>query len=232
MINYMLTYMELTNVKNVYSIIANKFDITRKDRIWKSVDIFLKSNIDKSKLKLLDYGCGNGKYIPYFMNYYDYHALDNCSEFINMINTRYPTIKTSLCDGCNNNYPNNYFDIIISIAVIHHMSTEEKRLTMLNEISRILKLNGKCLITAWTSDIDYGVECNDIKTIKLFRKVNKINDKNDYLIPWMNGCDIHHRFYHLFKVNEFEKLINKIDNLIIEKIYYEMNNYCVIVRKI
>lgn len=227
--------MELTHVKNIYSIIANKFDITRKDRIWKNVEIFLKSNIDINKpSKLLDYGCGNGKYIPYFMNHYDYHASDNCSEFIEMINTRYPTIKTNLCDVCQNNYPNDYFDVIISIAVIHHLSSEEKRISMLKEISRILKSNGKCLITAWTSDIEYGIEVDDkqIKCSKLFKKAKKINDNNDYLIPWNNGKNTYYRFYHLFKVNKFNKLVGKIDNLIIEKVYYEMNNYCVIVKKL
>lgn len=220
--------MEINNVKNIYSIIANKFDITRKNKIWKNVDIFLKSNINKNKpLKLLDYGCGNGKYIPYFMNYFDYHALDNCSEFINMINKRYPNIKTSLCDVCQNNYKDNYFDIIISIAVIHHLSTEDKRITMLKEISRILKSNGKCLITAWTSDVDYG-----IKSLQPFKKSIKLNDNNDYLIPWNNNNDIFYRYYHLFNVNEFNELIDKIDNLSLEKVYYEMNNYCAIIKKL
>ena len=43
-------------------------------------------------------------------------------------------------------FESNTFNYIMSIAVIHHLSTEERRLKALNELTRVLKKNGKALI--------------------------------------------------------------------------------------
>lgn len=40
-------------------------------------------------------------------------------------------------------------DAVISIAVIHHFSTEDRRLRALEEIVRVLRPNGLALITVW-----------------------------------------------------------------------------------
>ena len=59
------------------------------------------------------------------------------------------------------------------------------------------------------------------------------------MIPWLNldTKENLNRFYHLFNFYEFEKLIeiineNSVDKVIIENSYYEMNNYCIIIKKL
>ena len=49
---------------------------------------------------------------------------------------------------------------------------------MIDEIIRILKPNGKCLITAWATE---QININGLK------KATKINDDNDYFIPWQDN---------------------------------------------
>ncbi|KAK1347446.1 Alkylated DNA repair protein alkB 8 [Hamiltosporidium tvaerminnensis] len=47
-------------------------------------------------------------------------------------------------------FKNNTYNIIISIAVLHHISTLERRIIFLKEIYRILKYKGICLIGVWS----------------------------------------------------------------------------------
>ena len=43
-------------------------------------------------------------------------------------------------------------DYVISIAVLHHMASIERRLSALGEIGRILKRGGKAMVTSWATD--------------------------------------------------------------------------------
>ena len=47
-------------------------------------------------------------------------------------------------------FTNELFNYVMCIAVIHHLSTEERRLKALEEISRVLKLGGEALIYVWS----------------------------------------------------------------------------------
>ena len=244
--------LEYINVKHVYDQIAHSFDYTRDKRIWSNVEKFLNENVIQwmnVPMKILDYGCGNGKYIPLInLDLHEYHAFDNCKEFINMINTRYPKVKTMSGDVClNNNYKNEYFDIIISIAVIHHLTTFERRVEMIYQMMKMLKSGAKCLITAWTMEERFGEgegEAEDeakldydISKNKIFKKSCKINDSSsssDYLIPFLHENVNYNRFYHLFKYNDFLDLVKEVEKKLNKKIkihdyYYESNNYCLII---
>lgn len=43
----------------------------------------------------------------------------------------------------------NYFDAVVSIGVIHHLSTEKRRIRALQELERILRPGGKIMIYVW-----------------------------------------------------------------------------------
>jgi SAM-dependent methyltransferase len=220
--------MEKQFVQGTYKKIASHFSLTRENRIWDGVSNFLQSfGSQKTKLKLLDYGCGNGKYIPYFQRYFDYHACDNCTEFVQMIQERYPNIPVMNYDVCKNAYPDNTFDIILCIAVLHHLESPERRNRCISEINRILNIGGECLLTVWTSDLGDDQPCRDLRDCRIFRKAIQISDHQDFLIPYRE----HLRYYHLFSKEELISLFVN-HTLEIKKIYYEMNNYGIILKKI
>ena len=231
--------LELLNVKKVYDIIAESFDITRENRIWSNVEQFISKNISNS-YRILDYGCGNGKYISLFdLDIHEYHAFDNCERFIKLINKKYPKVKTKVGDICQNNYQSEYFDFIICIAVIHHLSTFDRRVQMIVEIINMLKINGTALITAWTTDIGFNIPFDKFKhqSNKIFKKSVKINDDNDYMIPFSHNNINYNRYYHLFNYNDFIDIIDVAKKIItnhqitIVDYYYESNNYCIIIKK-
>jgi len=212
---------EETLVKKVYNCIADDFNRTRYS-YWDYVYNFL--NSIKTGSSLLDLGCGNGKYLG-VRNDLELCALDNCENLIKIVNVKYPFVKTFISDVTTTPFEDNKFDNIISIAVIHHLSSEERRLEMIKELIRILKPNGQALITAWAT------EQTGTKTLQ---KSTKISDNNDYLIPWEDKKNkkISQRFYHLFVEGEFEKLLSNFSNIKIIDAKYDKDNWNVIIQKI
>ena len=201
-------------VKKVYSSIAEDFSRTRYS-YWKVVHDFILKIEPNSKL--LDMGCGNGKYLS-VRNDLTTVAIDSCEEFIEIVKKKYPTTLSFVSSVEDVKLPDNSFDYIISIAVIHHLSTETQRIKMIREILRLLKVGGKCLLTAWATE----QSCTNT-----LGKSKKISDSNDYLIPWTNNKNktVSYRFYHLFVKNEFAKLVEEFDNVKIIMDEYKEDNW-------
>lgn len=212
--------MEQKFVHDIYDLIADDFNRTRFSH-WSFIKEFILSI--EPKTTFLDLGCGNGKYFA-LRNDLDFYALDNCKKLIDIVNNKYPLVKTTIANVINIPYENNFADTVISIAVIHHLETEEKRILMIKEIIRTLKINGKCLLTAWA------------KTQKIISKSTKLNDNNDFLIPWnvktKIKTDVYQRFYHLFEENELEKLLSNFSNIKIINSIFDKDNFNVIFTKI
>lgn len=131
-------------VKEQYSIIASDFSKTRYKK-WNCVNNFL-SNVIKSD-SILELGCGNGK------NIYDIKeqsiGVDICPEFCKICRDKgIIVIESNVLDI---DFPEESFDYILCIAVIHHLKEENDKLKLLNIIKKILKPYGKALITGWTT---------------------------------------------------------------------------------
>lgn len=212
---------ELINVKAVYNAIADDFNRTRY-AYWENVHKFILSL--EPNTTFLDLGCGNGKYLSIRQDL-DLYAIDNCENLIKIVNNKYPTVNTCISDVTCIAYENNFFDTVISIAVIHHLSTKTRRLEMINEIIRVLKVGGKALITGWATVHTHR---------NTLHKATKISDLNDYLIPWEDKKNktISQRYYHLFELGELEKLINNFSNVKILLSSFEKDNWNVIFEKI
>ncbi len=222
-----MDYIEQNFVSDVYSNIAQHFSSTRYSH-WVGVKDYLirfqQDNIGlEDKINFLDYGCGNGKYLS-FGEKFNSFALDNCEELLKIVSKTYPKVNIINADVSANleqiNLKTNFFDSIISIAVIHHLSTESRRIKMLSNIIRMLKIGGTCLITAWAT------------TIKDKSKYIKLDLDGDYLIPWNNE---YKRYYHLFGSDELDSLIEKTglsSNIQIISKKFECDNWFLEIKKI
>ncbi len=217
----MATEFEDTYVKKVYESIAADFDRTRYS-YWDYVYNFIISI--RPNTTVLDLGCGNGKYLSVRQDL-NLYALDNCENLIKVVQNKYPSVKTFISDVLTTPFDSETFDSIFSIAVIHHLSTERRRLEMIGEIIRILKPNGRALITAWATEQTHT---------KTLIKSTKISESNDWFIPWEDKKKktISQRFYHLFEKDEYEKLLSNFSNIKIIDSKYDKDNWNVIIQKI
>lgn len=211
-----MNQLEYNNVYKVYLKISEHFSSTRI-MVWPKVKEFLEQC--KKNSLILDIGCGNSKNMNYRTDC-TYIGVDICENFINQ------NKKTSNCNyiiaDCNSiPLQSNTIDYILSIAVIHHLSTYERRLKAIEEIYRLLKINGKALIYVWAYEQPkFKLE----KTQDVFVKWNLQKKYNDE-----KKEDILYRYYHLFKKNELLELLYNFDNIkLIENGIQHYNYYCII----
>lgn len=118
-----------------------------------------------------------------------------------------------------------FFDFAISIAVVHHMSTPERRVEAVAEILRTVRRGegsepgGKFLVYAW------ALEQKDSR-----RGWDK-GDPQDIMVPWVRKSKsdqgqekTFHRYYHLYEEGELERDIEQAGGVVLES-GYEKDNW-------
>uniref|UniRef100_A0A915ID56 Methyltransferase type 11 domain-containing protein n=1 Tax=Romanomermis culicivorax TaxID=13658 RepID=A0A915ID56_ROMCU len=229
-------------VHEVYDQIAPHFDKTRI-RQWKGVKEFLDSVSTNSLL--LDVGCGNGKYLN--GGKLIKIGCDRSFELCKIARDKNFNVFQADCRFLP--FSDHKFDAVISIAVIHHLVTEDRRRMAISEILRVLKPGCVALIYVWAfeqclngrrtiylKNPDKIEQQNDVNPIKTDSSVtenfiiheNGTEFKNrDNLVPWRvkqnkPGLDgTYLRFYHVFAENELENLCRTFENCQIVKSFYE-----------
>ena len=203
-------------VKHVYNTIANEFSNTRY-RPWTCVEEFL-DNIPKKSL-IGDIGCGNGKNMLYRSDCHNY-GCDFSQELVKICLKKDLNVITG--DVLNIPFKDNLFDYTICIAVIHHLSTEEKREKSIQELIRITKPGGKIMILVW------AFEQESDSRRQFLTQENFVDWKDKYKNL------LGKRYYYVFKENELEGLINlnNFNNCKIIKKFYERGNHGIILEKV
>ncbi|KAF9274388.1 tRNA methyltransferase, has a role in tRNA modification [Mortierella alpina] len=141
-------------VHNVYQVIAPHFSATRY-KPWPVVEEFLKTM--PSGCVGADVGCGNGKYIGVNPKLFMVGSDSICAERGH---------EAMVCDGLALPYRPQFFDFAISIAVIHHFISRERRIAAIEEILRVVRIGGRVLIFVWaleqTGKRDFDKEVQDV----------------------------------------------------------------------
>lgn len=135
--------IEKKYVHRVYDAIAPHFSATRVAK-WPKVAEFLNSLNPNSVV--LDAGCGNGKYLGFNPNCF-FIGCDISPSLVDICASRLHEVLVA--DAVNLCYRSNFGDAAISIAVLHHLSTESRRIKAIEELVRIVKKGGLVLITVW-----------------------------------------------------------------------------------
>lgn len=91
-------------------------------------------------------GCGNGRYLHINKKIYKLGS-DLCEGLVNIANQR--GYNTMVSDNLKLPYRDGVFDAAISIAVIHHFATVDRRIQALRELARIIRPGGKIMICVW-----------------------------------------------------------------------------------
>lgn len=240
--------IEHSYVHEVYEEISNHFNETRHKQ-WPNVTKFL-DNLELGSL-LLDVGCGNGKYLHVDKRIFK----TGCDRSHGLVDIcHHKGYEVLISDCLNLPYKDDSFDAAISIAVIHHLSTNERRRQAIFELARILRPRGKCLIYVWAKEqeknstqsayLKYGAgkrdhreETQDEKMTEygVLLPVHENRTKfvcSDMLVPWKRkGGGNFLRYYHVFEEGELANLCTEVPNISLEEVYYDQGNWCVIFRK-
>lgn len=208
--------MENEYVLKPYMQIAEHFDKTR-EYMWKGIKDFIKSKNNTDLL--LDAGCGNGKNMLAKNKGINCVGFDFCESNNKICNKKGLDVSTINIKTIP--YRDSVFDHTFTVAVIHHIEQEIDRVKAINELVRVTKPGGTIFIQVWSADIPKN------------KKFIKINDNNDYFITWFVKKDhLIKRYYHLFTREEFNRLLQQIENVKILQIEEEMGNWWGIIKRV
>ena len=203
--------IEERHVKDVYNKIAKEFSDSRY-RPWTCVENFL-DNVEVGS-KIGDIGCGNGKNMKYRVDC-DNYGCDFSDELVNIcVNDKLDVVYG---DVLSIPFKDGLFNYTICIAVIHHLSTIEKRRKAIDEVVRVTKKGGKILLLVW------ALEQPDDARRKFVEQDNMVSWKDK------KGNLMGERYYYVFKKDELENLIS--DSVTIVESFYEQGNWGVILEK-
>lgn len=165
--NHLAAKLEIENVHKVYNEIGSHFSETRHSP-WPNVESFIKSLHDSSIL--LDVGCGNGKYLGLNENILKL-GCDRSDSLLKVCAEK--KFNVFQCDCLTIPIRDSSVDACISIAVIHHLATKERRITAIDEMVRVLVMGGTALIYVWAKD----QQKNNKKSTYLLQHQKKEVDK-------------------------------------------------------
>lgn len=212
-------------VTSVYDQIAHEFDHTRH-HLWPSIREFISRIPLTPTIKIAEIGCGNGRNM--LLRPENFIGLDSSQTFIDICQQK--SLNAQQGSILNIPFETNTADYTICIAVIHHLSTEERRLQAINELVRITKPSGQILITVWSRESQRDNQyCNK----RLSESHAITNTNQDRLVEWVGHSGrTYQRYYHFFVEDELDEMCHSIQGIDILTSYEEHGNYCVILKKI
>lgn len=180
--------------KEVWDELAEQWYHFRQ-RPFRDISKEIGEMIKLRKGTILDIGCGNCRNLSEFAkNRFECYGIDFSKEMLKYAKQFCDKnkIKVNLKYGLAEKIPfkNNFFDYCLSIAVLHHLETKEKRQRGLKEIYRILKRDGIALISVWNK-----------LPLNLFIK-------NKYF-KWRKAGKAYYRHYYYFTYWELKRAIKK-----------------------
>lgn len=209
-----LSETEKKYVLDAYSQISDGFSKSRYNS-WPGVTEFINGIVTNGKI--LDAGCGNGKNMLVREDL-EWVGCDICPQLLDICRDR--NLNVIEADVRHLPFESDSFDATISIAVIHHIDTFDGRLLAINELVRVTKHGGQIFIQVWE---DTGLENH---------KFQKINDTGDYYVTWKTNDSVIKRFYHMFREEEIDNLVDRIIGVKLLKKYIEANNWIILLEKI
>lgn len=143
--------IEVENVHRVYNTIAEHWNHTRY-KAWPRVEAFIRSR--PAGALVADLGCGNGKNLHAVRETKGFAIASDISAPLAKIAAETTGAATIVADCLCAPFRSGTFDAALSIAVLHHLSTEQRRLQALREAARLLRPNGEFLVCCWSYEQD------------------------------------------------------------------------------
>nr|XP_022920149.1 uncharacterized protein LOC111428728 [Onthophagus taurus] len=156
--------LEQAYVHDVYE----QFCDNPKSKPWPRVQQFLES-LEPGSL-VCDVGCGNGKYLNVNNAIFNIGG-EKCCRLSEVAKEK--DNEVLVLDNLALPFRDESLDAVLSVAVVHHFATTERRVCALRELARVLKIGGRLIISVWAMEQSH-------------RKF----ESQDVLVPW-------HRPQHL-----------------------------------
>lgn len=238
-----------------YETVSSAFSATRRFS-WDDCTPLL--SIVKKGMSVLDAGCGNGRMADFLSKIgISYTGIDDNHDFIRISRERYGDSSEFYqgdilsLDGIPQ-LSERTFDVVCSIAVIHHLPSEQMRLKALAQMLRLLKPGGMLFLTNWNlwrftvykkSVWKYALE-RSLLDPRSYARDYGVNYHDlswkDLLTTWKSGTIQAPLYYYSFRCQELKRLCIQ-SGFAVEDCYYSLKgkrahwwngeNICLIAKK-
>lgn len=195
----------LHKVVEDYDNIAEEFHTTRQHD-WKEFEYSLPYIRDNQII--LDLGCGNGRFFNFLKKKHQvkYLGIDKSVKLIEKAIDAHPEKEAKFVDGDLLNLPvdNDFADLAVLFASLHHIPSKDLRQQAVNQLHRVLKRHGIAVITVWNLFQPKYKKYIYKAWLRFFYTLGKY-DPYDTFIPWGNSGV--KRYYYAFKPVELRKLL-------------------------
>lgn len=239
-----------THLKECYSLQAEHFWHTRK-KFWPELSYIKEAISGKatsrklqavstfSNFSILELGCGVGREtlfdelaIVFGEQKWDYVGIDNAPWMIEQAKKQKYGGKKNIEFACVDmieyvrSLEDESVDVVLGIASAQHLMTSEERQLLRQHIYRVLKRDGKMILTnrsysAWFLK-KYWKE--QLKTLCRACRTLGTWKRNDLIISWKDpwfqqNQKSRERYYHMFTLYELEQL-SLLSWFVVEKLWY------------
>jgi ubiquinone/menaquinone biosynthesis C-methylase UbiE len=133
--------------KAVCAFVATKTENRSMDRVQR---YFMKIALKKLNItgkNVIEFGCGIGRWIRLYQKKgYNWTGVDISDEMLSIAASRFQNVKLEkVRDGYLIPFPDNSFDLIYSITVLHHNDYEQQE-KIISEMVRVLKNGGSMIL--------------------------------------------------------------------------------------
>lgn len=222
---------EEEHVHAIYEQIASHFSSTRY-KPWPIIERFLRA-LHPGSIGL-DVGCGNGKYLAVNPDIFILGS-DRSTNLVS-IAARHQPHAVLVADILNLPHARGEFDFAVSIAVVHHLSTAERRVEGVSAVLETLRVGGRALVYVWALEQEGS------------RRGWGVGDEQDVMVPWvMRGKkgkkregqgstqpaedQVFHRYYHLYSKGELERDVEAAGGEVVESGYEKDNWWAIATRR-
>lgn len=204
-------HKKILKVKDSYEKIATRYDRVRT-KPWKECVDFIQSFNPNSLV--LDVGCGNGRHtLASVLRGHETIGVDFSRNMLRVANKKLKSASVSphifhlvLADASHLPFKNDSYTYILYIATLHNLPSPSFRIKSLNEINRVLKTGGKCLISVWKR-LQFRFLFTVVTTY--LRKIIGRNGDFEALVPWkINGSSVS-RYFYLYSAKQLKKDIKE-----------------------
>ncbi|CAG2102174.1 unnamed protein product [Medioppia subpectinata] len=239
--------LEEEHVHRVYDSIAAHFSDTRH-KPWPRVQRFLDSLPQNSFV--VDIGCGNGKYLSPIGGHSRHVTIgcDRSAALLAICGERgFETVSADILQTCHV-FRAQLFDAALCVAVLHHLSSRERRLRALQAIVDCVRVGGKIYVWALEQSRD-GQNAKYLKKERPEEEETKKEKRSvcvdgrvlgihaqrtafasqEVLVPF--GSEEQLRYYHVFAEHELEELAREVRNARVLDNYYENGNWVLMLER-
>lgn len=209
----------LRQTTETYNDIAWSFSQTR-NYVPSQTESLLSRHV-KSGDKVLDIGCGNGRFCGLLENIgANYTGIDSSKGLIEIARDQCGEARFEVADATDLPFPAQTFDAAVAIAVLHHIPSKELRIRFFYEAHRVLKAGGIFIATAWDLRPQHLMAAGEWKRLRFYIKeqaaiaIGKSKlDFGDFFIPWQNK---HQRYVRALTASELQGLAVSVGFTIID----------------